>query len=76
MGPNGYASTLFQSFINQAGYDSITGGECDAGTCMINWGGPKSVASVILIANGISLCVETSKQASGQGPMRRVMKTC
>ncbi|RSH90427.1 hypothetical protein EHS25_001032 [Saitozyma podzolica] len=59
VGPNGYSSTLFQNLATQAGTDSITGGACDQGTCMLDFGGQKSVASVVLIANGISFGIMT-----------------
>ena len=60
VGPIGYAATLFQSLLNSAGHDSVTGGACDGtGVCMLNFGGEKPIASVVLIANGISFAVMT-----------------
>ena len=57
IGPIGYATTIFQSILNQAGHDSVTGGPFGTGTCLINFGGDKPLASVVLIANGISFPV-------------------
>lgn len=60
VGPNGYAGTLFQYFITQAGHDKDTGGPCGDGTCMIRFaGGERTVASAVLIANGISFAIMT-----------------
>ncbi|CAD6583982.1 MAG: hypothetical protein TREMPRED_003707 [Tremellales sp. Tagirdzhanova-0007] len=59
VGPNGYSATLFQNLLTQAGHDSVTGGACTTGTCLVNFGGDKPVASVVLIANGISFGIMT-----------------
>lgn len=59
MGPIGYAATLFQSLLNAAGHDSVTGGACGTGTCLLNFGGERPIASVVLIANGICFAVMT-----------------
>jgi hypothetical protein len=61
VGPNGYSSTLFQSYLNQAGRDSITGGPCtDAqGVCNIKFAGNRPVSSAILIIQGISFAIMT-----------------
>lgn len=59
-----FSTTLFQSLVNAAGYDPTKGpgsscGAADAsGQCVLPWGsGTKAVASVILIANGVSFAV-------------------
>jgi len=61
VGPNGYSSTLFQSYLNQAGRDSVTGGPCtDAqGVCNIKFAGNRPVSSAILIIQGISFAIMT-----------------
>ncbi|ORY20995.1 MFS general substrate transporter [Naematelia encephala] len=59
VGPNGYSGTLFQSLATAAGYDRDTGEACGSGTCMLNFGGPKTVASVVLISQGISFGIMT-----------------
>ncbi len=48
-----------QNFLTQAGHDSVTGGACGNGTCLVNFNGQKTVASVVLIANGISFAIMT-----------------
>ncbi|KAK2459947.1 hypothetical protein APHAL10511_008032 [Amanita phalloides] len=67
VGPLGYTMTLFQFLTTQAGYDPIKGpgSSCTAsdasGHCVIPWGnGTKAVASVVLIANGISFAIMTA----------------
>jgi hypothetical protein len=58
--------TLFQMLTNAAGYDPVKGpgSSCTAsdasGQCVVPWGsGTMAVASVVLIANGISFAVMT-----------------
>jgi hypothetical protein len=49
-----------QNFITQAGYDPATGEACGSGDCVLQFGGsPKPIASVALIASGISFGVMT-----------------
>ncbi|ORY22173.1 autophagy-related protein 22-like protein [Naematelia encephala] len=59
VGPNVYSATLFQNFLTKAGHDPVTGESCGTGQCVINLGGQKTVASVALIANGISFAIMT-----------------
>lgn len=66
VGPLGYTMTLFQMLTNAAGYDPVKGpgSSCTAsdasGQCVVPWGsGTMAVASVVLIANGISFAVMT-----------------
>ena len=60
-GPLGYTQTLFQSLATAAGYDPTVGpgSSCAAsGQCVLPWmGGTKSVASVVLVTNGISFAI-------------------
>lgn len=58
--------TLFQSLATAAGYDPTRGpgSSCLAqnasGQCVLSWaGGTKAVASIVLIANGISFATMT-----------------
>lgn len=65
VGPIVFSTTLFQSLLNSAGFDPIKGpgSSCSAadasGQCVLPWGknNTKAVASVILIANGVSFAV-------------------
>ncbi|KAG2013133.1 hypothetical protein CC2G_010073 [Coprinopsis cinerea AmutBmut pab1-1] len=64
VGPLGFSMTLFQSLAYGAGYDPVKGpafpctAENASGQCVVPWGGgTKSVASVVLIANGVSFGV-------------------
>jgi hypothetical protein len=64
VGPNGFSMTLFQSLANAAGFDPVKGpgSSCSAedasGQCVLPWaGGTKAVASVVLVANGVSFAV-------------------
>ncbi|KAG6330358.1 hypothetical protein ID866_8732 [Astraeus odoratus] len=66
VGPVGYTQVLFQSLATTAGYDPVVGpgSSCTAqnasGKCVVPWGsGTKSVASVVLAANGISFGIMT-----------------
>ncbi|KAG6330357.1 hypothetical protein ID866_8731 [Astraeus odoratus] len=65
--PLGYTQTLFQGLTTAAGYDPVAGpgSSCTApgasGQCVVPWGsGTKSVASVVLVANGISFAIMTA----------------
>ena len=67
VGPLGYTQTLFQSLATAAGYDPTVGpgSSCLASTasgqCVVPWmGGTKSIASVVLVANGISFAIMTA----------------
>ena len=64
VGPNGYTMTLFQSLADAAGYDPVRGPGSSCNTsnasaqCVLPWGGgTMAVASVVLIANGVSFAV-------------------
>jgi hypothetical protein len=66
VGPLGFSMTLFQSLATAAGYDPVKGpgSSCLAadasGQCVLPWGGgTKAVASIVLIANGVSFAVMT-----------------
>ncbi|KAI9743395.1 MAG: hypothetical protein M1818_003242 [Claussenomyces sp. TS43310] len=64
VGPGSYSQTLFQSALTAAGHDPtlspVTAGNCGSGACVVPWGkGTRSVASVVLIANGICFAVMT-----------------
>jgi hypothetical protein len=64
VGPGSYSQALFQSALNGDGWDPaispIEKGNCTTGGCVVTWGsGTKSVASVVLIANGICFAVMT-----------------
>ncbi|KAJ3923922.1 autophagy-related protein 22-like protein [Lentinula edodes] len=63
VGPNGYSLTLFQLWATAAGYDRAQGpgSSCTASSdCVLPWGnGVKAVASVVLVANGVSFAVMT-----------------
>ncbi|KAG4415241.1 hypothetical protein IFR04_011652 [Cadophora malorum] len=64
VGPGSYSQALFQSALTGAGHDPdihpIQKGNCGIAGCVIPWGsGTKSVASVVLIANGICFAVMT-----------------
>ncbi|KAJ3570467.1 hypothetical protein NP233_g4387 [Leucocoprinus birnbaumii] len=66
VGPLGFSMTLFQSLATSAGYDPVKGpgSSCLApdasGQCVLPWaGGTKAVASIVLIANGVSFAVMT-----------------
>lgn len=66
VGPLTYMMTLFQMLTTEAGYDPVNGpgSSCTAsdtsGQCVVRWGnGTKAVASVVLIANGISFAIMT-----------------
>ncbi|KAF8338471.1 MFS general substrate transporter [Amanita rubescens] len=67
VGPLGLTMTLFQLLTTQAGYDPVRGpgSSCTAsdtsGQCVVRWGSrTKAVASVVLIANGISFAIMTA----------------
>ncbi|KAI6135172.1 MFS general substrate transporter [Pisolithus thermaeus] len=67
VGPLGYTQTLFQGLATSAGHDPIAGpgSSCTAsnasGQCVLPWGaGTKSVASIVLLANGISFAIMTA----------------
>ncbi|KAL4076304.1 autophagy-related protein 22-like protein [Scleroderma yunnanense] len=64
VGPLGYTQTLFQGLATAAGHDPTMGpgSVCTAtGQCVLPWGsGTKSVASVVLLANGISFAIMTA----------------
>ena len=67
VGPLGLTMTLFQLLTTKAGYDPVRGpgSSCTAsdasGQCVVKWGsGTKAVASVVLIANGISFAIMTA----------------
>lgn len=67
VGPLGYTQTLFQDLATNAGHDPVAGpgSSCTAlnasGQCVLPWGsGTKSVASIVLLANGISFAIMTS----------------
>ncbi|BEI94068.1 uncharacterized protein CcaverHIS019_0605270 [Cutaneotrichosporon cavernicola] len=60
VGPLNYSNILFQSLATAAGHDPRTGRACTDDQCVIRWGGrERSVASVILIANGMSFAIMT-----------------
>ncbi|APA15368.1 hypothetical protein sscle_14g101380 [Sclerotinia sclerotiorum 1980 UF-70] len=64
VGPANYSQTLFQSALNNAGWDPaitpIKIGNCATGGCVIPWGyGTRSVSSVVLLANGICFTIMT-----------------
>jgi hypothetical protein len=64
VGPGSYSQALFQSALSGDGWDPaitpIEKGNCTTGGCIVAWGsGTKSVASVVLIANGICFAVMT-----------------
>ncbi|KAH7926783.1 MFS general substrate transporter [Leucogyrophana mollusca] len=67
VGPLGYTQTLFQALATAAGYDPVVGpgssclADTASGQCVLPWaGGTKSVASVVLVANGVSFAVMTA----------------
>lgn len=67
VGPLGYTQTLFQSLATAAGYDPTVGpgssclSNTASGQCVLPWmGGTKSIASVVLISNGISFAIMTA----------------
>jgi hypothetical protein len=73
VGPGSLARTLFQSLANAAGFDPIKGpgSSCSAegasGQCVLPWGGgTKTIASVVLVANGISFAVHQFHNSSGE----------
>lgn len=62
----GFTMTLFQSLVNEAGFDPVkgSGSSCSApdasGQCVVRWGGGhKAVSSVVLLANGLSFAVSS-----------------
>ncbi|ORX35478.1 autophagy-related protein 22-like protein [Kockovaella imperatae] len=64
VGPGSYAQTLSQNYLTQATHDKITGAKpCtnpNADLCVLQFAGQeRSVASVALIANGITFAVMT-----------------
>lgn len=66
VGPLGYTQTLFQGLATSAGHDPIAGpgSSCTAsnasGQCVLPWGaGTRSVASIVLLANGVSFAIMT-----------------
>jgi len=63
VGPLGYTQTLFQSLATAAGYDPNVGPDSSctpSGPCVLPWGsGTKPIASVVLLANGISFAIMT-----------------
>ncbi|KAI9574371.1 MFS general substrate transporter [Boletus coccyginus] len=67
VGPLGFTQTLFQGLATAAGYDPTVGpgssclSSTASGQCVLPWmGGTKSVASVVLIANGTSFAIMTA----------------
>ncbi|KAF8841545.1 MFS general substrate transporter [Paxillus ammoniavirescens] len=67
VGHLGYTQTLFQGLATAAGYDPVAGpgSSCLANTasgqCVLPWlGGTKAVASVVLVANGVSFAIMTA----------------
>ncbi|KIM52630.1 hypothetical protein SCLCIDRAFT_1223571 [Scleroderma citrinum Foug A] len=64
VGPLGYTQTLFQSLATAAGYNPHVGpgSSCtSSGPCVLPWGsGTKPIASVVLLANGISFAIMTA----------------
>lgn len=64
VGPGSYSQALFQQAVTAAGHDPaitpIAKGNCTTGGCVVPWGnGHRSVASVVLVANGICFAVMT-----------------
>lgn len=63
MGPGSYSQALFQQAVTEAGHDPslpIAKGNCTTGGCVVPWGnGTRSVASVVLVANGICFAIMT-----------------
>jgi len=64
VGPGSYSQALFQYVLTGAGWDPavspIQKGNCGSAGCVVAWGsGTRSVASVVLIANGICFAVMT-----------------
>ncbi|KAH6684544.1 autophagy-related protein 22-like protein [Halenospora varia] len=64
VGPGSYSQALFQSALTGDGWDPVISppekGNCTSGGCVVAWGsGTRSVASVVLIANGICFAVMT-----------------
>lgn len=64
VGPGSYSQALFQHVLTGAGWDPavspIQKGNCGSAGCVVAWGsGTRSVASVVLIANGICFAVMT-----------------
>ena len=64
IGPLMYTMTLFQRLATAAGYDPAVGpgssclSSTASGQCVLPWmGGTKPVASIILVANGISFAI-------------------
>ncbi|KAI0774741.1 vacuole effluxer Atg22 like-domain-containing protein [Trametes elegans] len=64
VGPLSYSAAIFQALVNAAGYDPVqgSGSNCTApgasGQCVVLWAGtPRSVNSVVLIANGIGFAI-------------------
>jgi hypothetical protein len=60
VGPGSYSQALFQSALTGAGWDPavtpIENRNCGNAACVVAWGsGTKSVASVVLIDNGLAL---------------------
>jgi hypothetical protein len=64
VGPGSYSQALFQSALTSAGWDPaitpIEKGNCGNTGCVVSWGsGTRSVASVVLIANGLCFAIMT-----------------
>ena len=64
VGPGSYSQALFQSALTSAGWDPaitpIEKGNCGNAGCVVSWGsGTRSVASVVLIANGLCFAIMT-----------------
>lgn len=65
VGPLSYSQTLFQSMLSAAGYDpdnvNAGAGSCTAiSACVVPWrNGSRSVASIVLIANGLCFAIMT-----------------
>ncbi|KAK7561016.1 hypothetical protein IWX47DRAFT_889115 [Phyllosticta citricarpa] len=64
VGPGSYSQTLFQSALTSAGFDPDKHpreiGNCGDGACVVPFGsGTRSVASVVLLANGLAFTVMT-----------------
>ncbi|KAH8750411.1 vacuole effluxer Atg22 like-domain-containing protein [Hyaloscypha finlandica] len=63
VGPGSYSQVLFQSALSSAGWDpAVTNrkGKCTTESCVVPWGsGTRSVARIVLIANGTCFAVMT-----------------
>ncbi|KAK8227623.1 autophagy-related protein Atg22B2 [Phyllosticta capitalensis] len=64
VGPLSYSQALFQSALTAAGHDPtkspVVPGNCEDGPCVVPFGsGTRSVASTVLLANGLAFTVMT-----------------